>query len=51
VLRVVDPESGRHAFLGLGFDDRGDAFDFTAALRCVCVCVFVCVLLIEAEGV
>ncbi|KIY94088.1 Uncharacterized protein MNEG_13874 [Monoraphidium neglectum] len=32
VLRVVDPESGRHAFLGLGFDDRGDAFDFTAAL-------------------
>jgi len=32
VLRVVDPSSGRHAFLGLGFDQRGDAFDFTAAL-------------------
>ncbi|KAI8477106.1 MAG: hypothetical protein J3K34DRAFT_381840 [Monoraphidium minutum] len=32
VLRVVDPGSGRHAFLGLGFDERGDAFDFTAAL-------------------
>jgi hypothetical protein len=32
VLRVVDPTSGRHAFLGLGFDERGDAFDFAAAL-------------------
>lgn len=32
VLRVVDPASGRHAFLGMGFDERGDAFDFSAAL-------------------
>jgi hypothetical protein len=32
VLRVVDPDSGRHAFLGMGFEQRGDAFDFTAAL-------------------
>lgn len=32
VLRVVDATSGRHAFLGLGFDERGDAFDFSAAM-------------------
>ncbi len=32
VLRVEDPVSRRHAFLGLGFDNRGDAFDFSAAL-------------------
>lgn len=32
ILRLLDP-SGRHAFVGLGFEDRGDAFDFNVALQ------------------
>ncbi|CAG9315150.1 unnamed protein product [Blepharisma stoltei] len=31
VLRVVGP-NGAHAFIGMGFDERNDAFDFWAAL-------------------
>lgn len=32
VLRLLDKSSGRHAFVGLGFNDRGEAFDFNVAL-------------------
>eukprot|EP00397_Hematodinium_sp_SG-2012_P056636 GEMP01070083.1.p1 GENE.GEMP01070083.1~~GEMP01070083.1.p1 ORF type:complete len:350 (-),score=63.52 GEMP01070083.1:38-1087(-) len=31
-IRVNDPTSGRKAFLGLGFEDRNDAFDFNCTL-------------------
>lgn len=32
VVRVVDRDSGRHAFIGLGFRERAEASDFNAAL-------------------
>lgn len=32
VLRVVDEDSGRHAFVGLGFRERNEASDFNAAI-------------------
>lgn len=28
-----DPTAGQHAFVGMGFSDRGDAFDFNVALQ------------------
>lgn len=31
-IRVQDPKSGRKAFLGLGFEDRNDAFDFNCTI-------------------
>eukprot|EP01135_Chromosphaera_perkinsii_P002139 Nk52_evm73s217 gene=Nk52_evmTU73s217 len=32
VLRIQD-DSGRHAFIGMGFADRGDSFDFNVSLQ------------------
>eukprot|EP00775_Hariotina_reticulata_P003364 gene3364-3639_t len=32
VLKVVDPGSRKHAFIGIGFRERADASDFSAAL-------------------
>ena len=32
VIKIVDP-TGRHAFIGMGFTDRGDSFDFNVTLQ------------------
>ncbi|KAG7395388.1 Adaptin ear-binding coat-associated protein 2 [Phytophthora boehmeriae] len=32
VLRAVDRASGRHAFIGIAFNNRSDAFDFNVAI-------------------
>lgn len=32
VVRVIQPGTKKTAFLGFGFEDRNDAFDFNAAL-------------------
>jgi hypothetical protein len=32
VVKIVDT-SGKHAFIGIGFGDRGDAFDMNVSLQ------------------
>ena len=32
VIRALDEGSGQHAFVGIGFTERTDAFDFNVAL-------------------
>ena len=31
-LRIQDEKSGKHAFIGIAFNQRSDAFDFNVAL-------------------
>ncbi|XP_073250688.1 adaptin ear-binding coat-associated protein 2-like isoform X2 [Porites lutea] len=32
-IKIEDKSSGQHAFIGMGFQDRGDSFDFNVALQ------------------
>jgi hypothetical protein len=33
VVRIVDEQHGRKAFLGMGFQERSEAFDFTVSMQ------------------
>ena len=33
VVRIVDEQQGRKAFLGMGFQERSEAFDFTVSMQ------------------
>ncbi|KAH8929500.1 adaptin ear-binding coat-associated protein 1 NECAP-1 [Atractiella rhizophila] len=33
ILKIVDKDTGKHAFIGMGFAERGEAFDFNVVLQ------------------